>query len=98
MDTDLESKEKKIYIKKQILLKEQITEIQAQIDKLIAKRKEIPYKIPLSRMPEANTLPRYFFNPPLQNRDNPICARSGVLKLLFSAFDISGSDTTLIFL
>ncbi|MDR1920100.1 MAG: hypothetical protein LBQ65_10705, partial [Tannerellaceae bacterium] len=28
-----------------------------------------------------NTLSRHFFNPPLQNRDNPICARSGVLNL-----------------
>ncbi|GHT40177.1 hypothetical protein FACS189437_05420 [Bacteroidia bacterium] len=40
------------WIKKQLELSEQIKQIEVEIEKLIAHRKQIPYKIPLSKMPE----------------------------------------------
>ncbi|GHT62338.1 hypothetical protein AGMMS50239_15390 [Bacteroidia bacterium] len=49
---EIQEKETGKWLKKQLELSEQIKQIEVEIEKLTTQRKQIPYKIPLSKMPE----------------------------------------------
>jgi hypothetical protein len=73
----LTEKEKKKWIKNKLELVEKIGLIELQIENLVNKRKEIPYKIPLSQMPESTRYNRLNKeSKALQNVIKMICYRA----------------------